>query len=100
MFIAVGSLITIVISPSYIFVNALRSVIVWTVVTLSIAIAGIWFVFNFPLSSKEARPLAWLLEDINVSICACVFVPMLDNDVWSICSKFEAKTLADEFNGQ
>ena len=56
--------------------------------------------FNFPLSSKEARPLAWLFDDINVSICACVFVPMLDNEVWSICSRFEAKTLVDEFNGQ
>ena len=36
----------------------LRFATVWTVVTVSMAKDGIWFMFNFPLASNEAIPLA------------------------------------------
>ena len=50
---------------------------VWTVVTVSIAKDGNWFVFNFPLASDEAIPLAC---PISLFI---KFIPevKVDNDV-------------------
>ena len=39
------------------------------------------------------------LLDINVSICACVFVPILDNVVWSIWGIFAIGTSELLFNG-
>ena len=50
---------------------------VWTVVTVSIAKDGNWFVFNFPLASNEAIPLAC---PISLFI---KFIPevKVDNDV-------------------
>ena len=50
-----------------------------------------YFEFEF----NGAIPDAWFNELINVSICACVLVPIFDKVVWLICwfSHFEAVEL-------
>ena len=74
-------------------------VIVLTTLTLTRAIADICEAVNLPLVSSKAKPLFWSFEDIKASICACVFVPILDNDAWSICSIFEDGALPLESRG-
>ena len=57
---------------------------VWTVVTVSIAKDGNWFVFNFPFASNEAIPLACpislfikFIPDVNVDKAVERFVILL-----------------------
>ena len=44
---------------------------------------------------NDAIPDALPFDEMNESICACVFVPIFDNVVWSICwfNHFEAVEL-------